>query len=335
MSFVPRGAVGKGQPSGPSRVRRERLNDLPGRAWIQFTRSWFVENPPRRSAAERSHPAKFPEGLAERFVSFFTRPGQWVLDPFAGTGSTLVAARRLGRPSVGVELSSRYARLAERRVDAVAAGRAVPAILLAEDARKLGESWRRLGLPAPSLVLTSPPYWDMLRQGRGGVRSVHRRRKEEGLSEAYSADPRDLGNLTDYRRFLDDLLPILAEAGGLLAPERYLVVVLQNLRDPSGVYRRLAWEVAAGLDRTPLEFQGERIWCQDSKPLGIWGYPVTFVPNVHHHYCLIFRRIGPGRSASLPARGPPRSVRVSRSPARTRGASPPPSGDGAARSARR
>jgi hypothetical protein len=39
-----------------------------------------------------------------------------------------------------------------------------------------------------------------------------------------------------------------------------------------------------------LSFQGERIWCQDSKKLGIWGYPTVFVPNYHHHYCLIFRR---------------------------------------------
>jgi DNA methylase len=320
---------------GPVRPHRERLNELSGREWIRFTRSWFVENPPRRSAAERSHPAKFPEGLAEGFVRFFTRPGQWVLDPFAGTGSTLLAARGLGRPSVGVELSERYARLAERRVNSVPEHRSVPAILLTEDARRLAESWRRLGLPFPSLVLTSPPYWDMLQQGRGGVRSVHRRRKEEGLSEAYSSDPRDLGNLTDYRQFLDELLPILSEAGSLLAPERYLVVVLQNLRDPSGAYRRLAWDVAAGLDRPPLEFQGERIWCQDSKPLGIWGYPVTFVPNIHHHYCLIFRRIGPGRTGGGASSEAPRRGPVSRSPARKRGASRRPSAGGAARSARR
>jgi hypothetical protein len=37
-------------------------------------------------------------------------------------------------------------------------------------------------------------------------------------------------------------------------------------------------------------FQGERIWCQNTKPLGIWGYPKIFVPNYHHHYCLIFRK---------------------------------------------
>jgi hypothetical protein len=308
----------------PAAGRRPPLNDLSGREWIRFTRSWFVARPPPRSAEERAHPAKFPETLAEEFIRFFTRRGEWVVDPFAGTGTSLVAARRLGRPSLGVELHPRFARLARQRVGADGASSEVPALLLCDDARSLARIWRAHGLPPAGLVLTSPPYWDMLRQGRGGVRSVHRRRAEVGLPTRYSSDRRDLGNLADYGTFLEELVPILRSAGSLLAPGKYLVVVLQNLRDPAGVYRPLAWEVARRLDRPPLEFQGERIWCQDSKPLGIWGYPVTFVPNIHHHYCLVFRR-----------RAAPAGAGVSRSRARTRRASRPPPRGGAARSARR
>ena len=40
-------------------------------------------------------------------------------------------------------------------------------------------------------------------------------------------------------------------------------------------------------------FKGEKIWCQDNKKLGIWGYPSEFVSNVHHHYCLIFKKPKP------------------------------------------
>ena len=57
---------------------------------------------------------------------------------------------------------------------------------------------------------------------------------------------------------------------------------------PHGEVLPLAWDLARRISRTWL-FQGERIWCQNSKPLGIWGYPRVFVPNYHHHYCLIFR----------------------------------------------
>lgn len=313
---------------------RARLNDLSGREWIRFTRSWFVGRPPPRSPRELAHPAKFPEALAEEFVRFFTRAGEWVLDPFAGTGSTLVAARRLGRPSLGVELNPEFARLCAERLLAEPPGSTVSAGVVRGDARRVEALWRSRGLPAAGLVLTSPPYWDMLRRGRGGVRSVHRRRAEAGLATQYSADPYDLGNLADYDRFLDELVPILRSAGALLAPGKYLVVVLQNLRDPDGRYRTLAWEVARRLDAPPLEFQGERIWCQDSKPLGIWGFPITFVPNIHHHYCLVFRRSthgGPGGTGSPGGPGPS----VSRSPERARRASRRPPRGGAARSARR
>jgi len=54
---------------------------------------------------------------------------------------------------------------------------------------------------------------------------------------------------------------------------------------------RLAWDLAGELDRF-LVFKGERVWCQDNKKLGIWGYPSEFVLNVHHHYCLVFKKPG-------------------------------------------
>lgn len=64
--------------------------------------------------------------------------------------------------------------------------------------------------------------------------------------------------------------------------------MVQNVRDTDGEVKPLAWDLTRRLSQT-FSFQGERIWCQNSKPLGIWGYPTVFVPNYHHHYCLIFR----------------------------------------------
>ncbi len=308
---------------GASSHRRERLNDLTGTEWIRFTRSWFVSNPPPRGREERRHPAKFPEALCDGFVRFFTRPGMWVLDPFAGTGSTLVAAVRAGRNAAGVELNVEFADLARRRVAPLARARGLRGEVAPADARNLPELARLRGWPRPGLVLTSPPYWDMLGKSRGGVVSAHRRRRDAGLATTYSDDPRDLANLHDYPDFVAETVRILRRAAGLLRPGRYLVVVAQNLRDVDGTLKPLAWDLARALDRPPLAFQGERVWCQDSKPLGIWGYPSTFVPNYHHHYCLVFRR-GPDRAPNgrLPPfsgpRGPPPSGRAPRASRRRR-----------------
>src|SRR3972149_1773612 len=86
------------QPMARSRPFRNRLNDLDPKDWIKFQKSWFVHNPPIRRKDVLRHPAKFPESLAQEFVEFFTKRGQIVLDPMVGTGSTLVACLRAGRP---------------------------------------------------------------------------------------------------------------------------------------------------------------------------------------------------------------------------------------------
>ena len=280
-------------PSGsaPGSSPRRPLNDLTGKEWIRFTKSWFVANPPRRTPSERLHPAKFPEALCEGFIRFFTRSGGWVLDPFAGTGSTLVAALRNRRNAIGLEINPTFVRWAEERAREAAAPGGTTARVILTDAAKLDTVWARERLPSVQLVLTSPPYWDMLGKSRGGSRSAQRTRAALGLATTYSSAPRDLGNFHDYTEFITATADVLRATARVLDPGGYLVVVAQNLRDVDGQIRTLAWDLARAVDHPPFQFQGERIWCQDSKPLGIWGYPSIFVPNYHHHYCLIFRRV--------------------------------------------
>src|SRR6266568_8704247 len=92
------------------------LNELSGKDWIKFTKSWFILSPPRRDRTKMIHPAGFPESLVKGFIEFFTKPGMWVLDPFLGTGSTLLAAKASGRNAVGVEINQRYVRIAKQRL---------------------------------------------------------------------------------------------------------------------------------------------------------------------------------------------------------------------------
>ena len=84
----------------PPTAMINRLNDLTPRDWLLFQKSWFVHNPPPRQKNVLLHPAKFPETLCEQFIAFFTKPGQTVLDPMAGTGSALSSTTR-GRTSSG------------------------------------------------------------------------------------------------------------------------------------------------------------------------------------------------------------------------------------------
>lgn len=76
----------------------------------------------RRSDGTTVNPAQKPEALLERIIAASSRPGDIVLDPFAGTGTTLAVAKRMGRPSVGYEIEEGMRPVIEARLDAVKAG---------------------------------------------------------------------------------------------------------------------------------------------------------------------------------------------------------------------
>ena len=90
------------------------LSVIPGeahRAWFQ--QIWTGVT----GASTRNHPAPYPEALAERLIRMFSFVGDTVLDPLVGTGTTMVAAAKWGRNSVGIEISEKYARLAHKRLE--------------------------------------------------------------------------------------------------------------------------------------------------------------------------------------------------------------------------
>ena len=141
-----------------------KLNNLDPKSWLKFQKSWFVHNPPPRKKGVLVHPAKFPETLAQEFIEFFTKQGETVLDPMAGTGSTLVAALRAGRNSYGIELNPKYAEIAKQIIEEerILLGEKVEGLtstVIDGDAAQISN----YQLPMIDYVLTSPPYWDMLR----------------------------------------------------------------------------------------------------------------------------------------------------------------------------
>ncbi len=266
------------------------LNDLDAKAWVKATKSWFVINPRSRSQEQLNHPAKFPEELVKRFVTYFTKKNGWVLDPFAGVGSTLVACRESGRNAVGIELNKEFIEIGKNALEGVS-GNGFQVMLLGDSqhSKKILSSQFNGDIPQFDYVITSPPYWNMLRKSRGGNQSVHKMREEEGLNQYYSDSESDLGNIEDYDEYIESVCSILRGLKPLLTERAYLTVVVQNMRDVDGILKTIAWDLAKNLSQD-YKLRQEMIWCQDNKKLGCWGYPTTYVSNVHHHYCIILQK---------------------------------------------
>ena len=271
-----------------------RLNNLSSADWLKFTKTWFVHNPKPRKKNELLHPAKYPEEMIKDFILFFTKEGGVVLDPFLGTGSTLVAAYGTKRNGIGIELQEKYAEIAQQRIkelepqlrlDVQGAGQFCKQLVLQDDSQNIDLIWDKYSLPLIDLVITSPPYGPML--NKKGLAS--KKRETKGLDTKYSEDEKDLGNAKDYESFLKKLVSIFIKIKSKIKQGGHMVVILQNYMD-QGNYTTLAWDFVSGI-RSHFQFRGEKIWCQDNKTLYPYGYRYSFVPNVHHHYCLIFKRL--------------------------------------------
>jgi DNA modification methylase len=265
-----------------------KLNDLDPKTWLKFQKSWFIHNPPPRKKGVLRHPAKFPETMAQEFIEFFTKRDGIVLDPMAGTGSTLVAALRSGRNSYGIELNPGYAQIAKQVIEeernSLGMGPGddgLIARIIEGDAFKASE----YGLPLVDYVLTSPPYWDMLHVR--GAENQKKRRESSQLDVVYSDDPNDVGNLHDYEQFLARLVSIYTGLKPLLRQKAYLTIIVKNVKKGGKIYP-LAWDLARELGKA-YTLKDEKIWLQDNQPLAPFGLGSAWVSNTFHHYCLQFR----------------------------------------------
>lgn len=261
-------------------MRQNKFNELSSKEWLKFTKSWFIHNPKPRNEAEKLHPAKFPESLVKEFILFFTKTGELVFDPFAGTGSTLVACDETGRKGIGIELLEKYAAIARRRTEQKLIVGNVPQKVITGNALHADT----LVKEKVDFVITSPPYGPML--NKKGL--AQKKRALERLDTAYSESEEDLGNIKDYDAFVQSMSTVFGKVKTVLKEQGYIVVILQNYRDGK-IYRPLAYDVARALSGNYL-LVGERIWCQDNKTLYPYGLGYSYVPNVHHHVCLIMRK---------------------------------------------
>jgi len=182
----------------------------------------------------------FTEALAESVILHTTEVGDVVLDPFAGYGTTVVVAERLGRRAIGVELLPEHLEIARSRT----AGRAR---LVLGDAREL------LGLvdEPVDLVFTSPPYMPNVDH-------------PENPLTGYAT------NDGDYATYLRQLGSVFAQAAMLLRPGGQLVVNVANVVAADGRLTPLASDIAQVIAEH-LTLLGTTTLEWDEQPAGLAG----------------------------------------------------------------
>ncbi len=276
---------------------RNTLNDLNGSKWLPETKSFFYQkglgSKHPHAQIERQHPAPYSFQDVEHIITFFTKKGMTVLDPFGGVGSTAKACELEGRICTSIELQDKWNDLAMQRLEVeVAEGSSAKHQFIKGDSREVLKLFDDSSF---DFMITSPPYWSIL--NKKADHKVKKERLSNDLATNYSDnDKNDLANIQDYSEFMDMLVnQVFLECGRVLKPKKYMCLVVSDFRNKSEFISFHSDLIQAinhkkTRDGYMLSLQGVKILLQNHKSLLPYGYPFAYVENIHHQYILIFRK---------------------------------------------
>jgi site-specific DNA-methyltransferase (adenine-specific) len=302
-------------PSQRSKVQRacedaqKQLQRLQSRLvheeWLAFTRSVWGFKETESDAKTGMHPAQFSAVIPYRLIKMYSYVRETVLDPFVGTGTTLLEARRLCRHSIGLDLNPEFIELTKRRLRGEVLLRpgeneengqtpqdgqltlalrestdlygdaSFEPLLLQEDARVM----RNIPDNSVQLVVTHPPYWNAVQ---------------------ISHLPDDLSNVGDYPAFLNEMTRVFEQVRRVLEPDRVFALVtgdvMRKVDDvtqlfPSHAdYIHTLWGM--GFVLWDLFIWETKIRLSAGKPMmGSYPYPHKLFSQFAHNYVLIFRKL--------------------------------------------
>ena len=282
------------------------LNELSGEEWLYFTKSlWTTAYPSELGhPARKAHGANKPPRLMARLIEFFTRPGELVLDPFAGVGGTLLGAAicRSPRRALGFEIEQRWADVYESVVSAAQSDGSLSDLgssdpggprffdpsgcrLVVGDAVAL---LAELEAGSVDFVATDPPYNPQLRLTMAGGRLAEKFANRRTDYAMVTTNPADLANSATYDEYLSRMEGVLASLRRVLRDGRYATIIVRDAYQ-DGRYRFTGADLAARAEKVGFVTKGDLIWYQAGTRLRPYGYPRGFVPNIVHQHILVLR----------------------------------------------
>ena len=274
--------------------RAKTFNGMTAREWTQNSRSVWNDVSSARKSQHLLHGATYPEKLCDRVISMYSKQGDCVLDPFLGTGTTLISALKNDRFGIGIELSKEYFTIAQTAVQN-------SLNLLSTTSFQIynGDCEMLLDMvPNDSiqLTLTSPPYADLIHKVIDDRTNRHKNSafvtENNATTKIYSDNENDLGNMP-LEAYKEKVLRIMRKLYTKTKPGGYNVWVVKDFRDIKNniPYVDLHSAIAECGSNAGFVYHDLIIWDQnEQRSLVLLGYPSVFYVNQNHSYLVIMRR---------------------------------------------
>ena len=266
---------------------RNKLNDLTGKEWLKLTKSFWLSEKCVDDKDAFKHPAPFLIKDIMKLISMFTKQGMRVLDPFCGSGTTLIAANNLQRIGIGIDLSNEYKNLAIERLSKKGFTENTDFFCHIGDANKILKK-----ISTVDYIVTSPPYHNILRNKGEGLRKQSEKGFRNGSRvgiEYYSEHKNDLGNKDSYKDFLQSFEQIMKKCFSILNVGKYTTIIISDFTvDKAEVCVQA--DIVKSMQNCGFEFVGTTVLLQDNKPLYPFGYPYAYKINHNHQNIINFRK---------------------------------------------
>jgi DNA modification methylase len=271
------------------------FNGLTPKEWTRLSKSvWTareVSSP--REWYHLEHGATFSVALAERVIKIYTRKGDLVLDPFLGVGTTLVAAKKLGRRGIGIELYEKFVELAKHVLSQQTLVESPEQRVIQDDCRNLLQ-WVEPN--SVQLMFTSPPYANFIHRSVEDRLKTHKTSRlvldNKSVVKPYGEDPRDFGNLP-YDEFLKEIQSLMEKLFIVTKPGGYNIWVVKDHRDPqNGIpFIDVHSDIAHAGEKAGFLYHDLIIWDQnEQRSLVLLGYPSVFYVNINHTFLVVLRK---------------------------------------------
>lgn len=291
--FIPKTLSREEELKKEADQRGKSFNGLTAKEWASLSKNVWNDVSSIRARKHLEHGATFPEKLINRLIKIYTKEGDWVLDPFLGTGTTLEACRNTNRNGIGIELNERFIPHALDVTKQATLTKANTVKVLHDDCRNLLKYFER---EVFQLMVTSPPYANFIQKSIEDREKTHKtsvlKFENNSTVKQYSEKKEDFGNL-EYPIFLNEIKELMKKLFIVTKRGGYNVWIIKDHRDTKNKIPYIPFhsDLARISEEAGFKFHDLIIWDQTGqRKLVLLGYPSVFYTNQNCSFLVVLRK---------------------------------------------